>query len=57
MITRAFVAGLLVFGAVQAYAADPSALDLLKDSDRARGSAAASDGISWEVVVNSDDGA
>jgi outer membrane lipoprotein-sorting protein len=57
MKTRALVAGLLVFGAVQAYAADPSALDLLKDSDRARGSAAASDGISWEVVVNSDDGA
>jgi hypothetical protein len=40
----------------QAQASEPKPEDLLKDSDRARGSAAVADGISWEVVVDSNDG-
>ncbi len=37
-------------------AAEPSADELLKASDRARGSAAVTDGLTWEVTVDSDDG-
>ena len=44
------------FLAPAAFAADPSAIDLLSESDRSRGSAAVADGISWEVTVDSNDG-
>ncbi|MCX6118975.1 MAG: outer membrane lipoprotein-sorting protein [Proteobacteria bacterium] len=33
-------------------AADPSAVDILKDADRARGSAAVEEGITWSVKVD-----
>jgi outer membrane lipoprotein-sorting protein len=42
--------------AAPVFAADPSAEELLKESDRARGSAAVADGLTWEVTVDSDDG-
>jgi Outer membrane lipoprotein-sorting protein len=40
-----------------AKAGDPSALEILEATDRARGSSAVVEGISWEVVVDTSDGA
>lgn len=43
---------------IPAFAADPTPEDLLKDADRARGSVAVQEGITWDVKVDSagDDG-
>ena len=41
---------------VRAMAADPTAEEILKDADRGRGSAAVTEGIVWDVMVESDDG-
>lgn len=38
------------------FASDPSPEDILKEADRARGSSAVAEGISWEVSVESKDG-
>jgi outer membrane lipoprotein-sorting protein len=52
-----FILTTVIFcGSSRLFAADPSAIELLNDSDRSRGSAAAADGLSWDVTVNSDDG-
>ncbi len=47
------VSGLLMVLAQESFAADPSATEILQLADRARGSSAVADGISWEVVVES----
>jgi hypothetical protein len=48
--------GLSIFAAQATFAADPSAEEILKEADRARGSSAVAGGISWEVAVESNDG-
>ena len=37
-------------------AADPTAEEILKDADRGRGSAAVTEGIAWDVIVDANDG-
>ena len=50
-IAALLIANLITVG--NALAAEPTALEILKDADRSRGSAAVAEGISWEVVVTS----
>jgi len=49
-----FIAGLTISG--HGFSADPTAEEILKDADRARGSSAVADGIAWDVMVESNDG-
>ena len=48
------IAGLLLAGAAKEVT--PSVVEILQVADRARGSAAVADGVSWEVQVDSNDG-
>ena len=48
------VAGLLLAGAAKEEV--PAVVDILQVADRARGSSAVAEGVSWEVQVDSDDG-
>ena len=50
-IAALLISNLITVGS--ALAAEPTALEILKDADRSRGSAAVAEGISWEVVVTS----
>ena len=56
MRLKFWMTSLVMMFAAKSMASDPAAVDLLSDSDRARGSAAVADGISWEVAVESNDG-
>jgi hypothetical protein len=56
MMKHSILSGVLALSSTFAFAADPSAEEILKDADRSRGSSAVSEGISWEVAVESVDG-
>ena len=56
MIKHSILSAVLALSSTFAFAADPAAEELLKDADRSRGSSAVSEGISWEVAVESIDG-
>jgi hypothetical protein len=51
-----FVVAAAYLFATDIHAADPTALEILQTADRARGSSAVVEGISWEVVVDSKEG-
>ena len=53
-MTGIFLAGLAVSS--NSFSAEPTAEEILKDADRGRGSSAVTDGIAWDVIVESNDG-
>lgn len=53
VLFSSFIRLSFLFSSGAALAADPSPVEILKQADRARGSTAVSEGISWQVKVDS----